>query len=506
METFGCGILDSGCSKNVCGLEWMEAYINTLSEDHLKHIKYEDSDAKFKFGNPTIYKSIHKVTFPANIGSKKIYITTDVIDVDIPLLISKKAMKKANTTINFKDDIVTMFGETIRVRLSSTGHYCVCLNKIVDVAYNENVATRVYFVNLEKMNSMTKEDKERVSIKVHKQFCHASGSRLKKLMVIAGIRDKEMLKTIEGIDKNCNICIRYKKVSPKPIVTLPVAKVFNEHVAMDLKDIASKKILHIIDHVTRFSAACVVSSIRKEEIVAAVLRIWVSIFGSPKKILSDNGGEFSNEDFADMAAKLNTKITTTAAESPWSNGMNERHNGILGEMIKKTMEDSKCSLETALMWSISAKNALSNVYGFSPTQLVFGSNASFPSVLHNKLPALENEYSSNLMRDNLNALHSARENFMKAESSDKLKRAWRRKTRTHTAKIFESGQSVYYKRENSNMWKDPGTVIGVDGETVIVKHGGNLVRVHSCRLELENSEFIKKADIDNNKELRQEYG
>ena len=218
METFGCGILDSGCSKNVCGLEWMEAYINTLSEDQLKSIKYEDSDAKFKFGNPTIYKSIHKVTFPANIGSKKIYITTDVIDVDIP-------------TINFKDDIVTMFGETIRVRFSSTGHYCICLNRIVDVAYDENVVTRVYFVNLEKMNSMTMEDKERVAIKVHKQFCHASGSRLKILMVNAGVQDKEMLKTIECIEKNCNICIRYKKVSPKPIVTLPVAKIFNEHVA-----------------------------------------------------------------------------------------------------------------------------------------------------------------------------------------------------------------------------------------------------------------------------------
>ena len=109
-----------------------------------------------------------------------------------------------------------------------------------------------------------------------------------------------MLNIIENVSDNCTICQRYKQASPKPIVSMPLAKIFNEHIAMDLKDIGSKKIIHLVDHATRFSAATVIPSKKRGVIIDAVLKIWVSIFGSPKKILSDNGGELTNDDFAEM--------------------------------------------------------------------------------------------------------------------------------------------------------------------------------------------------------------
>ena len=37
-----------------------------------------------------------------------------------------------------------------------------------------------------------------------------------------------------------------------------------------------------------------------------------------------------------------------------------------------------------------------------------------------------------------------------------------------------TGDSVFYKRNNSNEWKGPGTVIGQDGQQVLVKHGSNI--------------------------------
>ena len=36
---------------------------------------------------------------------------------------------------------------------------------------------------------------------------------------------------------------------------------------------------------------------------------------------------------------------------------------------------------------LSAKNALTNVYGFSPNQLVFGKNPNYPCIENNKPPA-----------------------------------------------------------------------------------------------------------------------
>ena len=505
-ETFGQGVLDSGCGKTVCGNDWMETYLDTLDEKELEEVKYEESATRFKFGNGEVYKSSGRVIFPAVLGEKPVLIGTDVVETEIPLLLSKSTMKKAKTVIDFENDTVEMFGKRVTLMHTSRGgHYTIALNRKAQASHQDFDTSMVYFVNLKKLKDYSSSEKNKVAVKLHKQFCHCTGARLKKLCVNAGIKDKELLKMVEEVREHCKLCEKYGSTPPKPVVAMPFARSFNESLAMDLKDIDSRHVSHLIDHLTRFSAACVVPSKKKEVIVAAVLNIWISVFGCPGKILSDNGGEFSNEDFREMGEKLNSRITTTAAESPWSNGINERHNALLGEMVIKTMEDTKCSLDVAISWSVSAKNSLANINGYSPYQLVFGKNPNFPSILHDKLPALEEHCESEVMRKNLNAMHSAKKNFVSLESSDRLRRALRTKTRTHTGKIFHVGQSVYYKRQNcGKIWKGPGNVIGVDGEIVMIRHGGQGVRVHSSMVKVENTEFIEEETSSETEERSDE--
>ena len=88
-------------------------------------------------------------------------------------------------------------------------------------------------------------------------------------------------------------------------------------------------------------------------------------------MLSDNGREFNNEKVKELREKLNIVVKSTAAESPWSNGMNERHNGLIGEMVLKLTADGH-KLKQAVCWAIVAKNSLANISGYSPNQLVFG--------------------------------------------------------------------------------------------------------------------------------------
>ena len=40
-------------------------------------------------------------------------------------------------------------------------------------------------------------------------------------------------------------------------------------------------------------------------------------------VLVDNGGEFNNGEFTSLCENFNINIKTTAAESPWSNGLIE---------------------------------------------------------------------------------------------------------------------------------------------------------------------------------------
>ena len=183
----------------------------------------------------------------------------------------------------------------------------------------------------------------------------------------------------------------------------------------------------MIDEFTRFSNATIIKSKHSEIIIKNFLQNWVSLFGTLFEVLSDNGGEFFSQEFIDFCENFNIKVSTTPAESPWSNGICERHNAILTDIILKVKQDINCSWETALAWALNAKNSFINVSGFSPHQLVFGKNIDQPSTLND---TLSDGHSDNpLILEHLKSLHSAREAFMKSASSNKLRIALRKQTR-----------------------------------------------------------------------------
>ena len=190
-----------------------------------------------------------------------------------------------------------------------------------------------------------------------------------------------------------------------------------------------------------------------------------------------------NDDLISLAESFGMTIKTTGAESPWSNGLVERHNRVLSEMLDKIIEDSHCSLEVALAWAINAKNSLANVHGFSPYQLVLGKNPVLPAVLHDKPPALASEIDAQkYLIEHLQALHIARQAFIQAESSSKIRQALNKNVRSYSDAVYCHGDLVYCKRLDSPKWKGPASVLGKEGQQVLLKHGGRYIRVHPCRL------------------------
>ena len=273
-----------------------------------------------------------------------------------------------------------------------------------------------------------------------------------------------------------------------------MASRFNECVAMDLKQFGKLYLLHIIDHCTRLSAGAIIRNKTPETIVHKIFQHWISIYGPPERILTDNGGEFCNAAVVELAEKFNLNLKTTAAESPWSNGLVERHNLVMGDMINKTRDDTGCDIEMATMWAVAAHNSLFNVHGFSPFQLVYGKNPSIPALQSAKPPALGEESSSEMVRKNLNALHAARQLHIRNESSDKIRRALSHNVRTSGEIQYVTGDKVYYKRLDSKKWWGPAVVLGQDGQQVLVKHQATYRRVHPCRLSLVSDTIVGLGD------------
>ena len=104
-------------------------------------------------------------------------------------------------------------------------------------------------------------------------------------------------------------------------------------------------------------------------------------------------------------------------------------------------EDPKIKIEVALTDTISAKNSMQNHLGFTPIQLVTATLPNIPSILNSDLPAQE-EADSNVVKNNLNTMYAARRAFVKAESSDKIKRALRHPVRG-SEEFFENGEKVF---------------------------------------------------------------
>ena len=145
--------------------------------------------------------------------------------------------------------------------------------------------------------------------------------------------------------------------------------------------------------------------------------------------------------------------------------------------------------------SISARNSLLNHGGFSPNQLVFGQNMNLPSVLTDQLPALTGSAETKLIKEKLDTLHQARKNFIKAESSVKIKRALKHPVRTYSEHNYETGEQVFFKRKNHKGWKGPGRVLGKDGNFVLVREGKSFFRCHPCHLcKINTRDQVEQAE------------
>ena len=266
-ETFNSAILDSGCSKTVCGRVWYEQYCDSISEKDLQNIQELESASKFKFGNGESFQSSKKVKLPAKIGNKNVQIETDVVEAEIPMLLSKMSMKKADAKLDFVQDSVDMFGERMKLNFTTSGHYMINLNPgdVKIDTYEDNLT-------LFNIHDASEKQKEKMAAKLHTQFGHAKCDRIIQLVKDAGVEDKDFEAKLKAAGEKCEVCQRYKKPKPRPVVGFDLAKDFNEVVSVDLKEIDGDKVLHIIDNATRYSGGSFIKNKTKETIVGKFLK------------------------------------------------------------------------------------------------------------------------------------------------------------------------------------------------------------------------------------------
>ena len=78
-------VLDSGCTKTVCGQGWLKCYIESLCNDDTRKIQEFTSETEFKFGDGKVVASEKSVVIPCKIAGKNMSLKTDAVKSEIPV-------------------------------------------------------------------------------------------------------------------------------------------------------------------------------------------------------------------------------------------------------------------------------------------------------------------------------------------------------------------------------------------------------------------------------------
>ena len=125
---------------------------------------------------------------------------TDIVDNDIPLLVSKSAMKKAEMKLDVVNDEAEIFGKEVKLENTSSGHYSIPLNEVTVSLENCLFADRKML-----------DDKKKKIVKLHKQSAHPSAHKLKTLLKDAELYDTEIGHFLDELSNTCDVCLRTKK-------------------------------------------------------------------------------------------------------------------------------------------------------------------------------------------------------------------------------------------------------------------------------------------------------
>ena len=234
-ETWSSAVLDAGATSTVCGRKWFDVYLESLNADDRAKVTYEDCNKPFRFGDGKQFIASKAATIQANIGPHKVGLKTHTADTDIPLLLSKSAMKKGETELKFSTDTIIFLGDEIPLNITPSGLYHLPLTPSKQLLEKVNKNLEHHPIILRATENKSKKE---IAVKLHRSFAHRPAEKLLKLINNSGqewSENADLKKEIKEVTINCEICKRYKKAPPQPVVSLPKACQFQETVAMDLK-------------------------------------------------------------------------------------------------------------------------------------------------------------------------------------------------------------------------------------------------------------------------------
>ena len=195
-------------------------------------------------------------------------------------------------------------------------------------------------------------------------------------------------KDVSDYIRTCHTCQITGKpnqvIKPAPLHPIPAIGEPFEHIIIDCvgplppSRSGASYLLTVMCQATRYPAAYPLRSITTRSVVKA-LSHFISIFGIPRVVQSDQGSNFSSHMFAQVLKQLRVKHSQSSAYHAQSQGALERFHQTLKSLLRAFCTELDRDWEEGLPWlMLAAREVTQESTGFSPNELVFAHSVRGP--------------------------------------------------------------------------------------------------------------------------------
>lgn len=190
-----------------------------------------------------------------------------------------------------------------------------------------------------------------------------------------------MYTEVQAYCTTCPICQKTSAVRRQdraPLLPLPVISVPFQRIAMDIVGPLEKSsaghqyILVVSDYATRYPEAVPLRSTTTPKIINALIQLFSRV-GIPEEILTDQGSNFTSRLMRLLYRQLGITAIKTSPYHPQTDGLVERFNQTLKNMLRKFVSDTGRDWDKWLPFLLFAYREVPQAStGFSPFELLYG--------------------------------------------------------------------------------------------------------------------------------------
>ena len=259
-----------------------------------------------------------------------------------------------------------------------------------------------------------------------------------------------MYQDIRAFCDACIPCQRRHRPSPAkraPMVTETTSMPF-ERIAVDVTEMPTSLkgnncALVIMDYFSKYVRIYPMADQKTETILEGLLD-WVHDFGVPDRLHSDQGRQFESRVFQAMCERLGIHKTRTTPYHPESDGMVERFNRTLKDMISKYVDAEGLHWDVDIKaYSMAYNSSIHSVTGYTPFYLVHGYEPRIPLDVEYG-PAVESVPVRSFLEDRLRSMRTAYNN-VRRNAARTAKEAAERYNAKQCAEEYHIGDKVWVR-------------------------------------------------------------